>query len=1806
MNLNNRNKGGTNAHVILHAAPSLQPETKPLPSAGALSRCRTGSVYLFLLSAASKESLTARLRAYNAWLSEFQKDIALSDLSFTLCCRRSQLRWRFSCVASSRDQLQDQVRLGLRSSLQDPTTPKNQLVWVFTGQGAQWAGMGRELLLTDACPPFKISILTSRDMIFEMGATWDLIEELTQPDDSSRLGMAEFAQPCTTAIQIALVDLFRSMGVVPHAVVGHSSGEVAAAYASDYLSHHDALRIAFSRGMIPALIRSKGIPSGTMLAVGIGEGDVSSYLKTAETGLVNVACSNSPISTTISGDSIAIDEIQEVLNADGVFNRRLKVDVAYHSYHMQAIGSEYKMLLGSISPKHSMKQIRFFSSVTGSEKEHGFEVKYWVQNLRSKVRFLDALQTCCRSLAGEYQRSSQVITFLEIGPHSALAGPIRQCVSALPTRTLSNYLSTLKRGENALITALKASGGLFEAGFRLDFRHLYPSSLGPKVLNDQPAYCWDHQERHWSESRLSRQYRLRQDPYHDLLGVRTVESTTLEPRWRYMLSLATNPWLSDHVIDGLPLFPGSGYLCMAIEGARQLAEDGFPGRSIAAVRLRDVQFLRALVVPELPHRKELQMSFSPRMDHTDNGFRHKFLVSAESETGIWIQHCHGIVEIDFITSLDRNLLPWPASNTDAIMLPEPTAKTAEHVCSELRTIGNIYGPAFTGIQSFNSTKERAVAQVCIPDVIHTMPHRFLQPHFIHPTALDIIMHTSLPLASENLFSSGSIMPVSVAEICIWPQGFYAFSGMSFPVSIHLFTNDSRSAVVDLSTQSIDDLAPQLSIVGLKMLCLASKHSSKTIQKPERDICFEMKYGLDVDLLSKASICNPRDTLPLETYQTQISIGQVGQFYIRHYTLQIMSDIEPELQRPFLALRKHLELAVLEESRAVDGDISTHNENELFNIARGVLDEHPLLSQMKPYLISVLAEAIHARERMLQDKDLYQLCSGSFLSCCSSLYQYVQHCCFKTPEVSVLDVGAMTTGLTSFILETLKNKGWKSIRYDLTATSEASLEHAKQFLTQFKNIDFRTLNPWDDPLVQGFRASKYDIIIADTALCSSADGATVLSNMHRLMKPNGSLLLIEMAAITRSTTGPRFEDVVRGAYHSRLPGLDSWKRKLKECGFELQLSSSSNEAEAHDIVRLLVARGTKPWTTDTSFEMVYQAGSSTLVKQFSERLSNTIHFLGSSGSSYINSRNSASCNSVKVVIDDVSSPLLEHLSQEEYRELRNMLSSPARIMWVSLSCDERRNGDIARHLITGVSRTAHMENEALQLVTVDMTLKDNAEQAEALERLAQCFYKSFATEKSEDKEREFVYRNNDMMIPRLFPSETMNLAIQGNVSHHSLADFLRPLRLESEPNDPPKQSLFKESGNIALMEDEVEIELKALGVSTFDLSSAYYECAGLVTALGSGVTHLFIGCQVFALVPQFSSSRPRVDSAFVCPLPKWVSFRFAAAMSLEIAKAIYAFQDLANLQPNQTVFVQGAMNSAGQAATTVAKFYQARVFASVETSEDVNDMHSLFGISREQILLSQDLSSTQNLNRRFGTDGIAVLLNCSENDTSFLAARHVNPFGHIITYQKARTSNEWLVSGGNLPANITLHVCDFTALWSTQISWTKDLLRRTMRLLHEDLPFPSLSIKTLLVEDYKAAVGSAEGMSDSKVVLLSKGDDFLPISRGPNPNPLFTDGSYLIAGGLGDLGRRLLRLMARKGARNLVTLSRTIPEGNKLEAFRKEVLSEGQDCRLYCLECDIAKKTEVKKIPTEIEAAGLPPVVGVIQAAVKLQVRSSHP
>lgn len=764
LSVNNFGFGGSNAHVVLERPPAHN--LKSVPKGGDLGFRQR----LFVLSTANEESLprlVSQVGIYMETHPELFDPRICRNMAFTLGERRSHLPYRVAMVADSLDALAQTMNTMLIRPQRVSKVPR--VAFVFTGQGAQWPTMGTELL--GSHPVFAKTVQAASDFLRRIDPTLSLVDALQKDRYSSIIGEPHISQPACTAIQLGLTDLLKSWGVVPSFVIGHSSGEIGAAYAAGAITLEEAMTVAYYRGILATGLRTKHPEArGGMMAVGTGPKEAKEMINRMGLDGITVACENSGESVTISGDMAAVDELATALESQGIFHRKLHVNVAYHSSHMQLVADEYTVALSAIKPRER-GDVQFYSSLMGGRLDSSLSLgpSYWVNNLTHPVLFSTAFRNLCTE--------GHPDMVVEIGPHSALEGPIKQILRALgddgATVPMANYVPSLLRNQNATTTAMRLAGALFVGGQALNFaevNYIPPEAVPPVVITDFAPYPWSAQT-YWAESRASKQRRLRPFARHDLLGLLEASYSVLEPAWRNILTLDDVPWLRHHRMQSMTTFPLSGYASVAVEAARQRALlRGIAPDTIVGYRLRELSVSKAFTLAEGDEYETFAslrpMNESTRID-SDDWDEYRFSSWAPGRG--WLEHCRCLVSIIRTSLVDAISPPsaseWSARQLIADSLVGETRLDAFY--SELERYGAEYGSIFQLGDDANlrASGDYAVCDVRAPDTAPSMPCQYEAPSVLSPAFLELIMQANNAILGAGTGTMTKLfMPSAIGEL----------------------------------------------------------------------------------------------------------------------------------------------------------------------------------------------------------------------------------------------------------------------------------------------------------------------------------------------------------------------------------------------------------------------------------------------------------------------------------------------------------------------------------------------------------------------------------------------------------------------------------------------------------------------------------------------------------------------------------------------------------------------------------------------------------------------------------------------------------------------------------------------------------------------------------------------------------------------------------------------------------------------------------------------------------------------------------
>lgn len=946
--------------------------------------------------------------------------------------------------------------------------------------------------------------------------------------------MAAFSQPMCTALQVALVDLLRSWGIKPSAVAGHSSGEIAAAYAKGSISREAAWSISYHRGRLSGNIRGMA-PNmkGAMLATNLGAEAVQEYLNQVTEGKATVACINSPSSVTLSGDAAAISQLEVMLKNSGHFARRLKVDTAYHSPQMYLIADLYLNAIGDIRTLSSNDQkIKMFSSVTGRLIEDSdLGPSYWISNMVNQVDFLGAVRSLCQhsdSVNARRAKYPYVDILLEIGPHAALAGPIKQILKTEDSKIAEvSYLSILERGIDANLTALKTVGRLFQYGYPVDIAKANNEQTTPRndgFLVDIPPFPWNRNNKYWGEPQISKNHRFRKHPRKDLFGAQTIEGLPHEPRWRNMIRLAEIPWVENHKVQGTILYPAAGMMIMAIEAACERADTS---REIEGYELRDVLIGKAIVIPQDDSGTETLLCFKPWRLGTQaltSAWQEFTLFSRQGE--IWELNCSGLIVVKYKSESNGLFANEDEANDIGyrqkyVAIENECTKVVKsrQFYEHLASIGLQYSGPF---QSIAEVKEGPYKSKCALQILDTkslMPAQYEFSHVIHPTTLDGIIQMGLPAATDI---DGDL---TIAQVPTMIGRLYVSADVPSQPGSMLYGCAAAENI------GFDDAQASVIVSNAawkKPLVIFERMKSTTLRAAElgfaqaanvRKLVTKFHFQDDVEKIDPQGIVD-LCIKPIDTFDKTDS-SLVGELELAAfiYMKRLLKSCEPAESRTFAPhLQKFYAFMQRTYCQVVEGtiehqhqginwlDTTVEFETELLDrVAKGSTDGAAMCKHGEN-LVQIMNGTTLPIEILMEDGLLHNFYQSGIG--CAEIYaqlaQYMDLLGHKSPDMKVLEIGAGTGGATLPILNALSGQNGSHSRlsnYTFTDISTGFFEKAhEKFKTWLPLMKFAKLNIEEDPLQQGFKTGEFDVIIAANVLHATPSMDQTLANVRKLLKP----------------------------------------------------------------------------------------------------------------------------------------------------------------------------------------------------------------------------------------------------------------------------------------------------------------------------------------------------------------------------------------------------------------------------------------------------------------------------------------------------------------------------------------------------------------------------------------------------------------------------------------------------------------------------------------------------------------------------------
>ncbi|MFG2549303.1 SDR family NAD(P)-dependent oxidoreductase [Streptomyces sp. NPDC048581] len=1808
--------GGANAHVVVGLPPLASRDGAEFT--GALPVIASGRTPQAAEEAARR--LAARLTD-----SVPVESADFYDIAVTTGARRARHRYRRVALAST---AHEAARTLSGDGVPGEAVEHGRVGLVFAGNGSQWAGMAADVLADD--PVFRTEV-EAVDAALTPRLCWSVAGQLRRPADEWGLEATEVAQPLLFAVQAGVTAVLRERGVRWTVALGHSVGEVAAAYAVGALTLEEAAWVIAERSRAQAATAGQG----RMAAVGLPPTEAERVLS-AYPGLV-VAAVNSARDVTIAGPVHQLKSMGEELVDRDVFFRLMDLDYAFHSPVMERIRARLADGLAGLAPGGCNDAL--ISTVTGGPlPASGLDAEYWWRNVREPVKFAAAV---------EHALEADVDVLLEVGPHPVLRSYLRRIAAG---RDRVAVLATLRR-DTAGPTALRESvESLIAAGAELDWARWFPR---PARVAELPAYPWQR-ERHWSgtpQRWIGNSGSGRLD--HPLLGERL---PTAEPSWQGPVEPALVPWLADHKVAGSVVFPATGYVEMALAAGRRVLD--------GPVELAWLEVSRPLVVPwDRAGDVRLQLAYSP-----DDG-----MVSLTSTEAADSGEADGTPPRPHARCRVRELIGRPAGRIDPAEVRARCTRRGDAdalLYPELAANGLDYGPAFRQLVRLHMGEGEVLAAYR-----HTTDAADTAQYVAHPALLDGALQACVPLVVARVGAGQAWLPAAIGAVRVWrspsPTGL---------VHIRDRTRGTTELCFDITVTDPDgSVTAELDGVRLRRV-------------PGPGDRAPLRYGTVLRAAPHPHLPSALSPLPgnadlagavaasVDALEDGWRSTRFADFAVRlkrltaHVAAAAFADLLPDGTAEFTPadlVRQGMLPAHDKLARAMLGLMSGHGLATGGDDGRwrltGTAEPGPLLARLPLDFPACSAEAqlavcqlSYLAEVLRGERDALNLLTGQGTrDALEQFYDMAPSCRFHNRLLAalaaemvrawpgdrplrVLEIGAGTGGTAAALLPVLPPE--RSV-YHYTDVSAAFFTRAQHRFGAHPFVDYRPFDLDADPAAQGFTDGTYDLIVAANSLHTANELRSALGRVRGLLAPGGRLLAFE----THDTDYlmPLFGALDSFWKHddqlppdSPLLSRDHWTEVLGTCGFtDVVCLGGTIESPDRDAASVLLASA-------PAYETVQPAlprpddGTRWIVATESEPETPLAEHLAA----LLTAGTTRSAAVTPAPVDPAAwsaslggdgDPAVVLLLGEALTDPQAMVDQAVRraatLRDLAAACRALPDGvQPSLWLVTrpsgalptperavqpqdaaawGVARTLANEHPGLRVTR--LSLDRAGDPAADAHRLARELLATLPSSgDGEDagaavREDEIVLTAGGRFVPRerelpsgehIEPSGDAPFALEIGEPGLSYA----PVWTRTRPLVPGAGEVVIAVRAAALNYRDIMLATGLLPPeateATFVGKGSGLECAGVVTAVGEGVSGLAAGDRVCAVGSVCLASQTVVPAAAVVKVPDALGFAEAATLPVAFLTVHYALHDLARLAPGETVLVHGAAGGVGLAALQYARLVGAKVIATAG-SPAKRDLLRALGV--EHVLDSRTLDFADQALRITGGRGVDVVVNSLAGQAIDRGLETLRPGGRFVELGKRDIYANKPLLMRPFRRNIAFFGVDVTALLSDEAGLVHG--RRLLAEVAERVadgryrPLPHSVYPAARVAEAFALLQHSRHIG-KVVVSLDPQDGPVPVRTRPEPPPLDPDGSYLVTGGLSGFGAATAHRLADRGARHLALLSRRGADGPEAAAVLADLAARGVTATPYAV--DVTDAAALAETIGRIDATGHP-LVGVVHAAMVL-------
>ena len=1832
--------GGTNAHVIIQQAPAKLDRKQPMSK----------KVLLLPLTASTSQNLNQLRNSLTT--PELNNYPDVRSLCHTAARRPHK---KFRCSIPIAAEIDGKPTPSLSALETDSATnikaidSVSKIAFVFNGMGVDWQSAGLEFYATE---PVFAATIDLCDSIFQKEFGLPNIRSYFLHEGPNSQGGLERIHAQYFAVQIATHELWKSWGVNPDAVFGHSVGEVAAACAAGHVDIVDASRIVYER----ARTLQKCSGRGLMLAAALSPVEANRIAESMPNELF-VAAINSETSVTFSGTEQSIRLIYKQLENQGRFCRLLEISVPFHSPLIDECQAEITSKIRAVRSRRN--QIRWFSSVHGTEIVNDtMKPNYWWENFREPVRFSECVQACIH--AG-------IHCFVEIGPHPNLSYNIQECLRS--EGVIAPSLHSVQRNGQDRATMISTAGKLFNLGVKLNWGEINPKAQ----ICDFPIAEFNRQ-RHWKRATMVLE---EQQARHTNRFPLLQSSGSMDlGSWDLALNVNELVWLKFHRIRGELVFPAAGYVEAALEAASSWLDQ-------PALVLTSIQFNQILELQDEGETAQAQLKLNIADSTNENSFDFQILQHSRSAQPKSTIYCHGV--------LQSGNSPQPRSRLSDLKERFVNSIDPIRLREELNELGLEGDWSTWKIRNLKVIDQKEVlARIESPE----KPSELQLNYQLDPSLLDLCFRTASTITGENRV----YLPQEIERLEYWTDHSRV---VWCYIQVKSVMKDSLELDLEISSENGHVIA-RISRFALRQFDVKKpslRDSSVPIHafRPEWALYQSNSQGADWFDSKINKYHQNLETYMLrlsESYRrknyyenvshglAEITLNYIGQAFnlagfpargrqISLLTLKLKLGIDDQ-QIPLF----HSLLALLEKNQTIRLKYDNRKEghsNDVDSVEIDVVQDLPANPDraVSKFLESPDA-AEYVSELLLIDRcgnclnsvltgkqtGLNTLFPEGSIVDLQNLYQTSPTCRIYNEVIResiekllqvwpfarkcrILEVGGGTGALLFHLAPVLQEH---PVEYTFTDISSSFIRRAQTRFEKYEFIRFGELDIDADPLAQGYESHHYDVILASDTLHLAHDSEQALERLLKLLAPGGFFYFIEL------TDEPDWARLVFGMLHGWWHNADTNRLHNSPCKSHCQWLELLNRLECKSIFTIRdrtndkdplhsiflaqnaeTNRGGSPAAIGKNRKRLIFSDDSLFSRKLLKHFETDSVFRVTSGRRY--SRNKSGFKIRPNAVGDYLQ-IMRDLSQsekfpDEIIVLWNFSPPAAAANEFDAIYATTPIALVIAHLVQAFDREAkalprmtlvsadiHQENKIRDISTcfnasiwgIGRTLRNEYPQTH-------CRLIDIDTGKSNSAKglHNFIECNKDILEVSLRESGwyvpiARNLHVDRLIQPEKIA-----LELNCTPTGDLNQLKFKriacpvpentevvvKIASSALNFRDIMVALDALPASAvssgFMQNSLGIECAGEIVEIGKDVANFSVGDRVIALARNSISTFVTADVKFVYRIPNTLAFEQATGLPTAYVTALFCLEQAAKIKPGDSILIHSASGGVGLALVNLAQKAKANIFATVGTSDKAKFLN-LTGV--RQISDSRSASFVDDILEWTQGKGVDVVVNTLGRELAMANREILKPDGTFIELGKYENRENLHESILDLHPTAKIEIVDIDRMWNDDPDSLASYVNDTMKSFEQDR-LPVLPYRVFPAQNTVDAFRHIASAHHIGKVVVSMTQLHRENFRNHPKTRISSNATYVIAGGSRGFGFATGLWLSENGAKNLVLISRAPESTDTLQKYRHKFEESGTTIEV--VKADITRLDQLQENLAKLDG-NMPPICGVFHCAMEIDDR----